>query len=466
MFYNITWKEGGMMYDTIRLISEYIKDREYSKIRTLLSDVEAYDLAVILEGLTPEALVVVFRLLPKELAAEAFAEMDTESRITLIDSFSDSELRYVIEELYYDDAVDMIEEMPANVVKRILSNATVETRNSINALLRYSSDSAGGVMTTEYVRFNENITVAEAIRQIREVGIDKETIYNCYVTKKDRTLVGVVSAKDLLLSSPDVIIGDIMMTSVISAKTSDDKGSVARAMQNYDFIAMPIVDNESRLVGIVTYDDAMDVITEESDEDIQIMAAITPTETSYLDQSIFSIWKARFPWLLILMISATFTSIIISSFEKKLSALVILTAYIPMLMGTGGNCGSQASVTIIRGLSLGDIHFIDVFRVMWKEFRVSLMCAITLSVVNFIKLYLFDILIIKTPGLTVTVAAVICLTLAVVVICAKFIGCSLPILAKRIGLDPAVTASPFITTCIDAVALLVYFGFATWMLNI
>ena len=453
------------MYDTLRLIGEYTESKQYAKIRALLTDLEPFDIAGILEELEPESLVLVFRLLPKELAAEAFAEMETESRIALINSFSDSELRYVIDELYYDDAVDIIEEMPANVVKRILSNASAETRNSINALLRYSSDSAGGIMTTEYVRFNEYLTVSEAIDHIKKVGTNKETIYTCYVTRPDRTLIGVITVKDLLLAKEDVLVKDLMLTNVITAKTSDDKETVANAMRDYDFMAMPVVDGENRLVGIVTYDDAMDVAFESSDEDIQIMAAITPSETTYLHQSVWSIWKARFPWLLILMISSTFTSLIISAFENRLSACIVLTAYIPMLMGTGGNCGSQSSVTVIRGLSMDEINFSDLLRVVWKEFRVAILCAISLSVLNLAKLYLVDILIFGSDLLLIH-AVVICLTLAFVVISAKIVGCALPILAKKIGCDPAVMASPFITTCVDALALILYFGFASWILNI
>ena len=450
---------------TAEKIVERIAEKQYALLRDELNEENPIDISELLSEIPEDSLPVVFRLLAKELAAETFVEMDSESQELLIHSFSDNELRSVTEELYSDDMVDIIEEMPASLVKRILATATSETRASINTLLRYSPDSAGGIMTLEYVRLLPTMTVSQAFERIKRTGVDKETIYTCYVTDAQKRLLGVVTVKDMLLAEPDSVILDIMETNVIFTYTDEDKESAAKIFVDYGFLALPVVDKENRLVGIVTYDDAIDIISEESEEDMQIMAAITPSDTPYLKTSVFSIWKARIPWLLLLMISSTFTGLIITSFEDALAASVALTAFIPMLMGTGGNSGSQSSVTVIRSLSLDELEFKDLFRVVWKEVRVSFFCAIALAIANFVKMILIDMLLIKGNAISLNregllVALVVCLALAVTVICAKIIGAVLPILAKKLGFDPAVMANPFITTIVDALSLLVYFFFA------
>ena len=450
---------------TAEKIIERITAKQYALLRDELNEENAIDISELLSEIPEESLPVVFRLLAKELAAETFVEMDSESQELLIHSFSDNELRSVTEELFSDDMVAIIEEMPANLVKRILATATSETRASVNTLLRYSPDSAGGIMTLEYVRLLPTMTVSQAFERIKRTGVDKETIYTCYVTDNHKCLLGVVTVKDMLLAEPDSVILDIMETNVVFAYTDEDKEAVAKVFVDYGFLALPVVDKENRLVGIVTYDDAIEVISEESEEDIQIMAAITPSDTPYLKTSVFSIWKARIPWLLLLMISSTFTGLIITSFEDALAASVALTAFIPMLMGTGGNSGSQSSVTVIRSLSLDELEFGDLFRVVWKETRVSFFCAIALAVANFGKMILVDMLLIRNNAISLNkegllVALVVCLALAVTVICAKIIGAILPLLAKKLGFDPAVMANPFITTIVDALSLLVYFFFA------
>ena len=400
---------------------------------------------------------VLFRILSKELAAEAFVEMDADLQESLIRVFSDSELKAVVDELYVDDAVDIIEEMPANVVKRILSQTDRDMRKMINEILKYPDDSAGSIMTTEYVSFKPDMTVTEAIKNIRRSGVDKETIYTCYVTEKDKKLIGIVTVRSLLMADDDDEISKIMEENVISVNTLEDKEDVANKLAKYDFLALPVVDRENRLVGIVTVDDAIDVIREEATEDIEKMAAITPTDKPYLKTTVFELWRARIPWLLLLMLSSTFTGIIITHFESALAATSVLAAYIPMLMGTGGNSGSQSSVAIIRGLSLNEIEFSDIFRVQWKEIRVSVLCGLTLAGANFLKLVFLD-------NVGVAVSLVVSIALAVTVFTAKFVGCSLPILSKKIGFDPAVMASPFITTIVDAISLLIYFSFASMLL--
>lgn len=450
---------------TAEKIVERITEKQYAILRDELNEENPIDIAALLSEIPENSLPVAFRLLAKELAAETFVEMDSESQELLIRSFSDNELRSVTEELFSDDMVDIIEEMPASLVKRILATATSETRASVNTLLRYSPDSAGGIMTLEYVRLLPTMTVSQAFERIKRTGVDKETIYTCYVTDTQKRLLGVVTVKDMLLAEPDLLILDIMETNVIFTYTDEDKESAAKIFVDYGFLALPVVDKENRLVGIVTYDDAIDIISEESEEDMQIMAAITPSDTPYLKTSVFSIWKARIPWLLLLMISSTFTGLIITSFEDALAASVALTAFIPMLMGTGGNSGSQSSVTVIRSLSLDELEFKDLFRVVWKEVRVSFFCAIALAVANFVKMILIDMLLITGNNISfnregLLVALVVCLALAVTVICAKIIGAVLPILAKKLGFDPAVMANPFITTIVDALSLLVYFFFA------
>jgi magnesium transporter len=385
--------------------------------------------------------------------------MDADRQESLITRFSDTELKAVIDELYIDDAVDLVEEMPANVVKRILKQADPDTRKLINELLKYPDDCAGSIMNTEFVELRTRQTIADAIRVIRREGLEKETINDCFVTNADRTLAGIISLRTLILSKDEDLVGDRMDTNVISVTTMEDQESVAEKFKKYDLTAMPVVDGENRLVGIVTVDDAIDVMEEEATEDIEKMAAMTPSDKPYLKTSVWDIYKHRIPWLMLLMVSATFTGLIITKFEHALAAQVVLTAYIPMLMDTGGNSGSQSSVTIIRGLSLSEIHFKDIFAVLWKEIRVAVLCGLSLAVVNFAKLLLLD-------RVGAQVALVVSLTLVVTVAAAKFIGCTLPLLAKKIGFDPAVMASPLITTIVDALALLTYFGIASSLLHI
>ncbi len=438
---------------------QLLKDRKLHEARELLSEQNEVDLAEILSELDDEELPIAYRILPKELAADAFSYLEADTQETLIHAFSDKELNFIIENLFLDDTVDMIEEMPANVVKRILKNTDPVTRREINELLKYPEDSAGSIMTTEYVRLQEGMTVREAFDRIRKVGVDKETIYTCYVTNAKRELLGVVTIKDLLLAEYETQIRDIMETNVLYVTTTEDQEKVAHSFDRYNFLALPVVDNEQRLVGIITFDDVIDVLQEENTEDIERMAAIIPTDKPYIKTGPLETYRKRIPWLLLLMISATFTGAIIAHYEEALGAYVVLTAYIPMLMDTGGNAGSQASVSIIRGLSLEEIEFKDIFRIQGKEFLVSLLCGATLAVANFVKLIFFD-------HVSMTVSLVICLTLICTVIVAKFVGCSLPILAKKVGFDPAVMASPFITTIVDALSLLIYFQFASHILGI
>lgn len=442
-----------------KTIESLLEQKKYVTIRDVFTTMQAFDIAMLFNDIDQNKLPLLFRLLPKELAAETFVEMDEDAQTILIHGFSDTELKEVVDELYVDDMVDLVEEMPANVVKRILLSADNETRKAINEILKYPDDSAGSIMTTEYVTLRPDMTVDDAIKRIRRTGVDKETIYTSYVINSNRMLVGMVSMRTLLLCDDDDIVHDIMESNVIAINTLDDKEEVANQFKKYNFLAMPVVDKEFRLVGIVTIDDAIDVMEDEVTEDMEMMAAITPTDKPYLKTGVFETWLKRIPWLLLLMISATFTGMIITGFENALAAQVVLTAFIPMLMDTGGNSGSQASVTVIRGLSLGEIQFKDIFKVMWKEARVAVMCGLTLAVANFAKLMLFD-------RLGVSVALVVCLTLVITVFCAKIIGCVLPMLAKKIGFDPAVMASPFITTAVDAVSLLVYFQIATFLLGL
>lgn len=444
------------MYDQILAL---LDEKKYSELKNLLSEMNEADIAAVLKELPQKKLPLLYRILPKELAAEVFVNMDSDAQEFLIRAFSDNELREVLDELYVDDAVDIIEEMPATVVKRILMHTDPEVRKSINEILQYPEDSAGSIMTIEYVDLKKYMTVEDAFTRIRRTGVDKETIYICYVTDENRKLLGIVTVKDLLLSEKNAKIFEIMDTNIISANTLEDKEIVAEKFRKYDLLALPVVDQENRLVGIVTIDDAMDVLQDENTEDIEKMAAITPTDKPYLKMSVFETWKKRFPWLLLLMVSATFTGKIITHFEDALQSYVVLTAFIPMLMDTGGNCGGQSSVTIIRGLSLGDITFRDTFRVIWKEFRVAFLCGVTLALVNFGKMLLID-------RVSVMVAAVVCVTMVLTIILAKFIGCTLPILAKRLHFDPAVMASPFITTIVDALSLLIYFRVASMILGI
>ncbi len=451
--------------DLYEEIEKLIEEKNYSRIRALLHDMEPADIAIFFEDFSPEDFTLLFRILPKELAAECFVEMETDMQQALIAAFSDAELGYVVDKLFMDDTVDIIEEMPANMVKRILAQATPEKRQMINQLLHYPKDSAGSIMTTEFVELRPETTVADAFRRIRETGLKKETVYTCYVTDSQRHLIGVTTVKDMIMSGDGAVIGDMMETAIVSVNTHDDKEDVARSMDKYDFLAIPVVDTENRLVGIVTFDDAMDVISEEDTEDIEKMAAILPSDKPYLKTGVFETWAKRIPWLLLLMISATFTGQIISGFEDKLAVCSVLIAYIPMLMDTGGNSGSQTSVTVIRGLSLDEIAFRDWFKVIWIEIRVSVLCGLTLAAANFVKLLLVDRLIFGNSELTLPVIAVICLTIVATVFIAKLVGASLPLLAQKIGFDPAVMASPFITTIVDALSLLIYFQFARIILK-
>lgn len=443
-----------------------VENRKYVTLRDILTTMHAADIAAIFERLQPEDLPLLFRLLPKELAAETFVEMQPDMKELLIRSFSDRELKQIVDELYVDDAVDIVEEMPANVVRRILAQADPEMRRSINELLRYPEDSAGSIMTTEYVALSPSFTVQQAIAYIRRVGPDKETINSCYVLTPDRKLIGVVSIRTLLLSGDEITIAQIMDQNVYSVSTAADKEEVALLFSRYDCAALPVVDQESRLVGIVTFDDAMDVMAEEATEDMQIMAAMTPTDKTYLHLDVPHLFLQRIPWLLILMISATFTGMIIQGFESALAAQAALVAFIPMLMDTGGNSASQSSVTVIRGLSLGELTFRDAGAILWKELRVSLLCGLSLGAAGFIKILLIDRLLLGNSSITLGVTLTVSLTLLLTVIIAKIIGGLLPLAAKKIGLDPAVMASPFVTTIVDALSLLVYFSIATVVLGL
>ena len=443
-------------------IFDLIEKKRFVQLKQILSEMQPADIAEIFDEAKDKEIPVLFRILPKELAAEVFVEFDSDKQEILVNAFSDNELREVLDELFMDDAADIVEEMPATVAKRILRNTDANTRRMINQLLAYPEDSAGSIMTTEYIDLKRTMTVEEAIDRIRKKGINTETIYTCYVIGSRRKLFGTISLRDLVLSDRDEIVGDLMDENVISAHTLDDKEEVAAMFDRYDMLALPVVDKEGRLVGIVTVDDAIDVIQEEASEDIEKMAAILPGEKTYLKTGVFETFKSRIPWLLFHMISATFTGAIISTFEAKLAQCIALVAFIPMLMGTGGNAGSQTSVSVIRALSLGDIEFKDILKVIWKELRVSVIVGIVLGIVNFIKLYLVDYLWLHTfdTGTEIVEMTTICLTLICVIIVAKMLGAALPIIAKKMGLDPAVMASPLVTTILDAVSLLIYFGIA------
>ena len=451
------------MKDKTLLLEESIvklaDGKKYASLRDLLTTLNPADMAEAFAGLSDQTLPLVFRLLPKELAAETFVEMEPEQQATLIRGFSDSELKAVVEELYVDDAVDLVEEMPANVVYRILAQADPQTRSSINEILQYPEDSAGSVMTTELVELRGTMTAAQAIAHIRAVGLDKETINTCYITDEGHKLLGVVSIRTLILADEGALCRDLMNANVVSVTTQEDQEAVAQMFSKYNFYALPVVDGDGRLVGIVTVDDAMDILEAETTEDMEKMAAISPSDRPYLTTSALAIWRHRIPWLLLLMVSATFTGLVITKFEDSLAMCTVLMAYIPMLMDTGGNAGSQSSVTVIRGLSLGEIRFRDLLRVMGKELTVSLLCGLTLAVCNFAKLMLFD-------RVSLAVALVVCVTLLFTVVASKLVGSALPMLAKRVGFDPAVMASPLITTVVDVLSLLIYFQAATMILGL
>ncbi len=445
--------------DLQELLIKLMRTRQYAKLRAVADKINPADIAALMDSMEDEDSLKLFRLLPKDKAADIFPLLQDEDQQYIIMSLSTKEASIVIDNLMADDAADLLEEMPANVVTKLLANTSPETRKDVNQLLRYPEDSAGSVMTVEYVGLRASMTVTQAIERIRRIGLDSETVDVCYVIDEKRKLLGTVALRYLLIKPENALIGDIMNENVISINTKTDQEQAARMFQKYDFTAMPVVDDENRLVGIITIDDIVDIMQEEATEDIEKMAAIIPTEKPYMKTGIFETYRKRIPWLLFLMISATFTGSIITHFEDALSQYVVLTAYIPMLMDTGGNAGSQASVSVIRGLSLHEIRFNQLVLVIWKEIRVAVFCGVTLAGANFLKLLFFD----RIP---VAVAAVVCMTLVCIVIFAKTIGCVLPMIADKIGFDPAVMASPLITTIVDAVSLLLYFSFATHMLNI
>ena len=459
-------------FDVSEKILELLQAKQYIPLQRYLETLNPADIAECMidlldeEDLDDKSLLRLFRLLPKELAADTFAEMDPDLQEKLITGFTDKELSEVFEEMFLDDTVDVIEEMPASVVKRILKNVDSDTRKSINQMLSYPEDSAGSIMTIEYVDLRPAMTVEEAFAHIREHGVDKETIYTCYIIGPTRKLLGAVSVREMLLAKPGTVLRDMMETNVTSVSTLEDREDVANLFTHYGYTALPVVDKEHRLVGIITVDDAIDVLQEEATEDMELMAAMTPSEHPYLRTNTFDIWKQRIPWLLILMVSATFTGMIITGFESALATNAALIAFIPMLMSTGGNCGSQSSVMVIRGLSLGEIELSDALRVLWKEFRVSVLCGLALAVAGFAKVLLIDGALFGNADITIPVAAVVGLTLAFVAVVAKLVGGLLPMGAKKLGFDPAVMASPFITTIVDALSLLLYFTIASLLLGL
>ena len=448
----------------VKSLKKLLDDKKYQTLKDILTTMNGADIAAVFEEMDEERTPLLFRLLPKELAAETFAELSPELQEHLIRGFSDKELREVVSELYVDDAADLVEEMPASVVKRILAQADPDMRREINEILRYPENSAGSIMTTEYVSLRPSMTIAEALQRIRRTGVDKETIYTCYVTK-ERRLIGTVSVKDMLLAPDEnTPVSEIMDENVISVSTLTDQEEVAKMLSKYNFLALPVVDTDGRMVGIVTFDDAIDVLVEETTEDIEKMAGMLPSEKTYLRSTPWDLFRHRIPWLLLLMVSATFTGMIITRFESALAAQVVLTAFIPMLMDTGGNSGSQASVTVIRALSLGELELRDLPKVVWKEIQTAVLCGVALAALCFVKIMVFDRIILGNTDITVLTAFVVCLTMAVTVLVAKVVGCTLPLFAKRLGFDPAVMASPFITTIVDALSLLVYFGIANALL--
>ena len=450
----------------LKALEKMLEEKKYATLRDILATMNPADIAIAFSSIEEEKIPLLFRLLPKELAAETFVEMEPEEQELLIRSFSDNELKEIVDELYVDDAADLVEEMPANVVQRILRQADPVMRSSINQILRYPDNSAGSIMTTEFVSLRPQMTVGESILRIRRQGVDKETIYTCYVTE-GKKLIGIITVKDLLLAEDDELpVREMMETNLICVTTHTDQEEVARMFSKYDFLALPVVDMENRMVGIVTVDDAIDVLEDEATEDMEMMGGILPSEKTYIRSSSWELFKNRIPWLLLLMISATFTGMIITSFEDALAAQVALTAFIPMLMGTGGNSGSQSSVTVIRALSLDELHLSDLPRVVWKEIRTAVICGLALAVVCYLKIWLVDGLLLGNADITPMVNLVVCLALFATVLVAKIVGGVLPMAAKALKLDPAVMASPFITSIVDALSLLVYFMFARMLLGI
>ena len=447
-------------------LMELLEGRNMKQLRDRMNEMKEFDVAEFLSSIEDNRMPMLFRLLSKERAAEVFANLEAPEQERIINSITDSELAGIVEELYVDDAVDMMEELPANVVKRVMRTATPETRNLINQYLHYPENSAGSIMTAEFVDLKKYMSVKESFARIRRIGEDKETIYICFVTSADRKLEGIVTVKDLLLADPDTVIEDLMDRNVIYAVTTEDQESVSAKVSDYDLMAMPVVDKENRLVGIVTVDDIIDVMEQEATEDIQLMAGMTPSDKPYLRTRITEFWRNRIPWLLFLMLSATFTSMILTSFEDMLAVQAGLVAFIPMLMGTGGNSGAQASTAVIRSLSLGDVEPRDVLRVMWTEWRVAFLCGLTLGVVNFGKMLLVDGMLLGNANVTVAVAATVSLSIVFIVMFAKVVGSFLPIAAEKIGVDPAVMANPLISTLTDAVSLLIYIYVAKLILRI
>ena len=445
--------------ETKEELVELLKGKQYGKLRTVLSEMNEADLAAIMDTMEDEESLKIFRILPKDMAADVFPLLEVDDQKYIIMSLSDKEASTIIDNLMADDATDILEEMPASIVKKILANASPETRKDIDHLLRYPDDSAGSIMTVEYVDLRESMTVADAIERIRRIGLDSETVNVCYVLDNTRVLKGTVALRYLLIMPQETVIGEMMNDNVISINTMTDQEEAAQMFQKYDFTVLPVVDNEDRMVGIITIDDVVDIIEEEATEDIEKMAAIIPTDKPYMKVGVLETYRKRMPWLLFLMISATFTGAIITRYESALSAYIVLTSAIPMLMDTSGNAGSQASVSIIRGLSLQEIHFSNLGQVIWKEIRVAVLCGITLAVVNFIKLIAFN-------HIPVLIALIICITLVLAVAFAKTMGAILPMVTAKIGFDPAVMASPLITTIVDAVSLSIYFALATHILHI
>ena len=464
-------REEPVVYDDIvdkhtDELMELLESKNMKQLKARMDEMQEFDVAEFLSSLEDNRMPMLFRLLSKERAAEVFANLEAPDQERIINSITDSELGAIVEELYVDDAVDMMEELPANVVRRVMRTATPETRNLINQYLHYPENSAGSIMTAEFVDLKKYMSVKDAFARIRRIGEDKETIYICFVTSADRKLEGIVTVKDLLLADPETVIEDLMDRNVIYAVTTEDQESVSAKFSDYDLMALPVVDKENRLVGIVTVDDIIDVMEQEATEDIQLMAGMTPSDKPYLRTGTAEMWRNRIPWLLFLMLSATFTSMILTKFEGMLAVQAGLVAFIPMLMGTGGNSGAQASTAVIRSLSLGDIETRDVLRVMWKEWRVAFLCGLTLSVVNFGKMLLLDGLILGNANVTVTVAATVSLSILFIVMFAKVVGSFLPIAAEKIGVDPAVMANPLISTLTDAVSLLIYIYVAKLILGI
>ncbi len=447
-------------------LTALLDNRSMRTLKQRMEEMNEFDVAEFLSGIEDNRMPMVFRLLSKETAADVFANFDVPDQERIINSMTDSELAGIIEELYVDDAVDLMEELPANVVKRVMRTATPQTRALINQYLHYPEDSAGSIMTSEFVDLKKYMSVRESFARIRRIGEDKETIYICFVISADRKLEGIVTVKDLLLADDDAIVGDLMDRNVIFATTTEDQESVSEKFSDYDLMALPVVDTEGRLVGIVTVDDVIDVMEQETTEDFELMAAMTPSDKPYSRSSILEIWKNRIPWLMFLMLSATFTSMILTHFEDMLAVQAALIAFIPTLMGTGGNSGAQASTAVIRSLSLGDTEPRDAVRVMWKEFRVAFLCGLTLCAVNFIKMMVLDGMIMHNEGITVSVALTVSFAILFIVIFAKVVGSMLPIAAEKIGVDPAVMANPLISTVTDTVSLLIYIYMAKLILHI